>query len=369
MPYKMMIPGPVSVEENVLREMGSPVRAHHGAEWLAIYKETIDLLKLVFKTRSDVHILIGSGSAGLDAAIGSLTEPGEKVIVGKNGFFGERLCEICREYGLNIVTVDSPLGEPLDPAAFAETFDHHPDAAALIMVHLETATAIVNPLSEIALEANKRRVPVIVDAVSSLGGVPLEFDEWKIDICVSASQKCLGAPPGLATVAISQLAWEVMDAKPQRNHGWYLNLQTWRRFAEEWAEWHPYPVTMATNNILALRAGLRSLLADGIEKRIQHYTQLALRLRDGVRKLGLQPFTPDDQLAPVATAIYGPTGVPTGEIVHYLFDEHDIMISGGLGESLKDRVFRVGHMGKMINEEDIDAVLDGLAQFLSSRGL
>jgi alanine-glyoxylate transaminase/serine-glyoxylate transaminase/serine-pyruvate transaminase len=364
-----MIPGPVAVEENVLREMGSPVRAHYGAEWLAIYKETIDLLKQVYKTRSDVHILVGSGSAGLDAAIGSLTASGEKVIVGVNGFFGERLCEICREYGLNIVPVDSPLGQPLDPAAFAKAFDHHPDVAAVTLVHLETATTIVNPVAEVALEANKRQVPIIVDAVSSLGGVPLEFDEWKIDICVSASQKCLGAPPGLASIAISQRAWEVMDAKPQRNHGWYLNLQTWHRYAEDWAGWHPYPVTLATNNILALRAGLRSLLADGVEKRIESYTKLALRLRAGVRKLGLQPFTPDDQLAPVVTAIYGPTGVPTGEIVDYFLDEHDIKISGGLGEGLKDRIFRVGHMGKMINEADIDAVLDGLAQFLISRGL
>jgi alanine-glyoxylate transaminase/serine-glyoxylate transaminase/serine-pyruvate transaminase len=368
MANKMMIPGPVTVEENVLREMGSPVQPHYGPEWLEIYKETIDLLKLVFKTQADVHILVGSGSAGLDAAIGSLTMSGEKVIVGSNGFFGDRLCEICREYGLNVVTVDSPLGKPLEPAAFEKALNHHPDAAAVALVHLETATAIVNPIEEIALEANKKQVPIIVDAVSSLGGVPLEFDEWKIDICVSASQKCLGAPPGLTLLAISQRAWEVMDTKPQRNHGWYLNLQTWRRYAENWADWHPYPITMATNNILALRAGLRSLLEDGIEKRIEHYTRLALRLREGVRKLGLEPFTPDDRLAPVVTAIYGPTDVPTGEIVHYLLDEHDIKISGGLGENLTDRVFRVGHMGAMVNEADIDSVLAGLDQFLSTSG-
>jgi alanine-glyoxylate transaminase/serine-glyoxylate transaminase/serine-pyruvate transaminase len=195
------------------------------------------------------------------------------------------------------------------------------------------------------------------------------MDEWAIDICVSASQKCLGAPPGLAPVAISNRAWEIMDAKPQRNHGWYLNLQTWRQYAEEWAVWHPYPVTMATNNMLALKTGLRSLLADGIEERIERYTQLALQLREGVRKLGLQPFTPDSQLAPVVTAIYGPEGVPTGEIVQYLLEEHEIMISGGLGEGLFDRVFRVGHMGPMVNEDDINDVLQGLSQFLQLQGL
>lgn len=368
MPEKLMTPGPVPVQESVLREMGSQVRAHYGAEWTAIYKKTVELLKLVFKTQGDVHILVGSGSSGLDAAMGSLTASGEKVIVGTNGFFGDRLRQICGGYGLEVISVHAALGEPLNPSDFKKAFSLHPDAAAAALVHLETSTSVVNPVAEIAAEAKLNDIPVMIDAVSSLGGVPLAMDDWAIDICVSASQKCLGAPPGLAPIAISQRAWEIMDAKPQRNHGWYLNLQTWRQFADEWAEWHPYPVTMATNNVLALKTGLRSLLADGIEERIERYTQLALKLRDGVRRLGLQPFTPDDQLAPVVTAIYGPEGVPTGEIVQYLFEEHNIMIIGGLGEGLKDRVFRVGHMGPMINEGDIDAILQGLAQFLEIKG-
>ncbi|HEY47440.1 MAG: hypothetical protein AMJ88_02595 [Anaerolineae bacterium SM23_ 63] len=369
MPEKMMIPGPVPVQESVLREMGSQVRAHYGAEWVAIYKKTVELLKLVFKTQGDVYILVGSGSSGLDAAIGSLTASGEKVIVGTNGFFGERLRHICGGYGLEVIPVHAALGEPLNPSDFKEALSLHPDAAAVSLVHLETSTTVVNPVAEIAAEANVNNIPTIIDAVASLGGIPLAMDDWGIDICVSASQKCLGAPPGLAPIAISQRAWEIMDTKPQRHHGWYLNLQTWRQYADEWSEWHPYPVTMPTNNVLALKTGLRSLLADGIEERIERYTKLALRLRDGVRKLGLQPFTPDDQLAPVVTAIYGPEGVPTGEIVQYLIEEHGIMVSGGLGEGLHDRVFRVGHMVPMANEEDIDAVLAGLSQFLQIQGL
>ena len=364
MPEKMLIPGPVPVQESVLREMGSQVRAHYGAEWSSDYKKTIELLKLVFKTQEDVHILIGSGSSGLDAAIGSLTASGEKIIVGTNGYFGERLRQICVGYGLNVILVHAALGEPLNPSDFNKVFSLHPDAVAVAMVHLETATTIVNPVAEIAAEAKLNDIPVIIDAVSSLGGVPLAMDDWSIDICVSASQKCLGAPPGLAPIAINQHAWEIMDSKPQRNHGWYLNLQTWRQYADEWADWHPHPVTMATSNIHALKTGLRSLLAEGIEERIERSTQLALQLRDGVRKLGLQPFTPDDQLAPVITAIYGPEGVPTSEIVQYLFEEHEIMVSGGLGEGLVDRIFRVGHMGPMISEEDLDALLQGLSQFL-----
>jgi alanine-glyoxylate transaminase/serine-glyoxylate transaminase/serine-pyruvate transaminase len=361
---RLMIPGPVTVEEEVLREMGAPVQAHYGPEWTAIYNETRELMKEVFCTQGDVHILVGSGSAGLDAAIGSMVASGETIVVGRNGFFGQRLVEICRQYAIHVITVDAAPGEPLDPSAVDEALARHPEAAALAVVCLETSTTVVNPIAEISALARGHNLPLIVDAVSSLGGVPLEMDEWGIDICVSASQKCLGAPPGLAPVAISSRAWETMESKPQRGHGWYLNLENWRRYAESWGDWHPYPVTMAVSNVLALRAGLQSLLAEGLEARIQRYTSLALRLRNGVRRLGLRPYTPDDSLAPVLTAVYAPDGVRSSEIVRYLMEDHQIKISGGLGPELRDRIFRVGHMGGVIGEADIDAVLEALAAFL-----
>jgi alanine-glyoxylate transaminase/serine-glyoxylate transaminase/serine-pyruvate transaminase len=364
-----MIPGPVSVEDDVLHEMAQPVRPHYGADWTEVYDETRDLLKQVIRTRGDVHILVGSGTAALDAGIGSLTSTGEVAIVGVNGFFGDRLVEICESYGLQVVPVHAPLGEQLNPQAFGEALGRHPEAALVTLVHLETATAVLNPLQEVAQVARRHSVPVVVDAVSSLAGAPLEMDEWGIDIVASATQKGLGAPPGLGPIAISSRAWEIMDSKPDRRHGWYLNLQTWRRFATDWGAWHPHPITMATNNVMALRASLQKLLAEGLEARIARYTQLALRLRGGVRRLGLQPLTPDSELAPVLTAVYGPEGVRSSEIVKYLREEHGLRISGGLGEGLADRVFRVGHMGPRVNEQDIDLVLSGLEGFLQRRGI
>ena len=365
----LMIPGPVSVEDDVLFELSQPIRPHYGEDWTAIYNETRALLKRVFRTEGEVHILVGSGSAGLDAGIGSLTLPGEKAIVGTNGYFGERLIEICESYGLQVIPVRAKLGDPLDPAMFEAALRSHPDAALVTLVHLETATAVLNPLREIAALARQHAVPVVVDAVSSLAGAALEMDEWGIDICVSATQKGLGAPPGLGPIAISARGWEIMDSKPSRNHGWYLNLQTWRKFATEWGAWHPHPITMATNNVMALRASLNKLLAEGIDSRIKRYTRLALRLRNGVRRLGLQPLTPDEQLAPVLTAVYGPEGVPSSEIVKFLSEQHDLRISGGLGEGLAERVFRVGHMGPRVTEDDIDLVLAGLEGFLQQRGI
>ena len=359
-----LIPGPVTVEEEALREMGAPVQAHYGPEWAAAYNETRELLKDVFCTQGDVHILVGSGSAGLDAAIGSMAAPGETIVIGRNGFFGQRLVEIGRKYALHVITVDAASGEAIDPATVDDALAQHREATALAVVCLETSTTAVNPIAEISAVARRHDLPLIVDAVSSLGGIPLEMDEWGIDICVSASQKCLGAPPGLAPVAVSPRAWEVMASKPQRGHGWYLNLETWKRYDDSWGDWHPYPVTMATNNVLALRAGLRSLLAEGLEARIRRYTSLALRLREGVRRLGLQPFTPDDALAPVLTAVYVPDGIRSSEIVRYLLEAHQIRISGGLGPKLGERIFRIGHMGGVVGEADIDAVLEALAEFL-----
>jgi len=347
--------------------MGGPVRAHYGPEWTAIYGETRQLLRSVFRTQGEVHILVGSGSAGLDAAIGSLTTSGERLIVGVNGFFGERLAEIGQEYGLQVERVEAPLGEPLSAEGFRTALRRYPRAAALAAVQLETSSAVVNPVQEIAAAAAEAGVPVIVDAVSSLGGIPLEMDAWGIDVCASASQKCLGAPPGLAPVALSRRAQQIMQSKPQRGHGWYLNLQIWSRYAEDWADWHPFPITMATNTVLALRSALKRLLADGIEARIRRYTGLALRLREGVRRLGLRPFTPDERLAPVLTAIFAPDGVPSSEVVRYLYESRGIKVTGGLGQGLQDRVFRVGHMGPMVGEADIDTVLDGLAAFLAER--
>jgi alanine-glyoxylate transaminase/serine-glyoxylate transaminase/serine-pyruvate transaminase len=190
------------------------------------------------------------------------------------------------------------------------------------------------------------------------------MDGWPISICISASQKCLGAPSGLALVAVSKKAWEIMKSKPNRGHGLYLNLEIWQQFATDWAEWHPFPVTMATNNVLALRAGVQELLKEGLPARMERYRRLALRLREGVRQLGLEPYTPNEHMCPVATAIYGPKGVPTGEIVNFLFEKHNIKIAGGLGEGLANRIFRIGHMGTKTNEQDIDDVLDALSEFL-----
>ncbi len=359
---KLMIPGPIQPDPAVLDAMGSPVQAHYGPAWLKVYGRTVGLLKQVFKTEGDVFIMPGSGSAAIDACIGSALSSGEKCLVGVNGFFGERLEGIASSYGLQVVPVSAEWGEPLRAADFAEAFRAHSDAKAVIVVQLETSTTVVNPIEEISQVAHKNGAVMIVDAVSSLGGVPMEMDAWGIDLCASASQKCLGSPPGLGPVAISALGWEFIDRNPNKGHGWYSDLRVWRWYAREWGDWHPSPVTMAVNNVVALHESLEQLLAEGIPERLARYRGLALRLRNGLRSVGMPPFTPDERMAPVLTAAYAPEGVPSSQIVSYMETERHIKISGGLG-ALKETLFRVGHMSPILTEADIDEVIEALRDF------
>lgn len=358
---KLMIPGPVEPEADVMEAMGGPVVAHYGPEWTALYNETTEMLKQIFRTAGDVFLLIGSGSAAVDASIGSALATGEKIILGVNGFFGERMTLIGRAYGLDVVPVEAEWGQPLRPADFADAIRRNPDARAIGAVHLETSTTVVNPIAEIGQVAGRHGIPYIVDAVSSIGGLEMRMDDWGIDFCASASQKCLGAPPGLAPVAVGPGGWEAVERVGNPHHGWYLNLRVWREYADKWSHFHPFPTTMATNTTLALRTSVKNLLEAGIEQRLDRYCELARYLRAQLRQIGYEPFTPDEEMAPVLTGAYGPPGIPTGKIVSFVADEYDIKISGGLGERLEDKIVRIGHMTPTVGRADIDRVIEALA--------
>jgi len=361
-PYKLMIPGPIQPEDAVLAEMGKPVQPHYGPAFRDFYNETTLLLKEVFNTAGDVFILVGSGSAAIDACIGSTVPGGGKILIGINGFFGERMKSIAENYGLEVLPVTAEWGQPLSAADFEAALKKHADVRAIAAVHLETSTTIINPAEEIGAVARRHDLPFILDTVSSLGGLPVHMDDWGVDLCASASQKCLGAPPGLAPVAVGERGWELLKRTPAPGHGWYLNLNIWREYAREWADWHPFPITMATNIVAALRVGLDGLMAEGIEVRQERYRALALRLRDGLRRISMPPYTPDERMASVITAAYGPDGVPTSSIVEYMAEVQHIKIAGGLGAS-KDKIFRIGHMSPTVTPEDIDEVVEALAAF------
>lgn len=367
-PYKMMIPGPVEVDADVLDAMGSPVQPHYGPEWKEFYGQTINILKQVFNTKGDVFLMVGSGTAGLDACMGSGFSTGDKILVGINGFFGDRLLSIAESYGLQAIPVRAEWGKPLTAAQFEMAYQQNPDACGAAIVHLETSTTILNPIQEIGPVIRRHGGIFMVDAVSSLGGVPFSMDDWCIDLCASATQKCLGAAPGLAPVAVGPRGWEAIDKNPKKAHGWYGDLSVWRWYAANWGDWHPSPVTMATNNVAGLNVSLNQLMTEGIPTRLERYRSFAMRLRSGLRAIGLQPFTPDELMTPVLTAVYCPPDIKSGEIITYLANEYKIKISPGLGE-MKEKIFRIGHMSPVLQEKDIDFVLEALGKFMQSHGL
>lgn len=361
-PIKLMIPGPVEVHPDVLKAVSNPVEPHYGAAWIDKYARVIALLKQIFNTKNDVFLMAGSGTCAIDACIGSALRSGEKVIIGNNGFFGDRLVSIAKANALNVVEVAGEWGKSIEGDVVREALLKNPDAKMVAVVHCETSTSVLNPIDEIGEVVKDSDAIFMVDAVSSLGGVPYNGDGWSIDLCASATQKCLGALPGLAPVSVSEKAWHLINCPGEIGHGWYTNLRTWKKYASEWGDWHPTPVTMPTNLVNGLLVSLEQLASEGIQSRMARYRALALQLRKGLWEAGMPPFTPDEEMNPVLTAAFSPEGIDSRAIVDYLLKEDNIQISGGLGH-LKNRVFRIGHMSPVISEEDIKKLIDALKAF------
>ncbi len=366
--FKLFIPGPGEVPDDVLDAMGQPVMRHYGVEWMEVYNETVALLKQAFQTQNDLYIVPGPGSAAMDMAFGSLLAAGQKIIVGMNGYFGDRLYHIGESYGLQVVPVTAPLGQPVSPGDLRQALREHPDALAVAVVHHETGTTVMNPLRELAQVTKEAGRALIVDAVSSLGGVDVPVDAWGIDVCVTAANKCLECPPGLALISISPLAWELVDKNTATGHGWYLNLKTWRKYATEWAGWHPYPVTLPTNNILALRTSLRHIFSQGLESHWAKHARAARAVREGLRNLGVEMFVPDEYASPIATAVLARPEFPVADLLHWLADEHGIVVGGGLAE-LSGKIFRVGHLGKANTREYLLDFIFAVEDFLRLKGI
>jgi alanine-glyoxylate transaminase / serine-glyoxylate transaminase / serine-pyruvate transaminase len=362
---KLMIPGPVDVSDSVIAAMATQVVPHYGTEWTALYKETTTALKSVFHTEGDVFLLVGSGTCGLDAAINSLFVPGEKVIVTMNGFFGDRIAQLARAHGLSIVEAVAEWGSPVDPNSMDGLLSADKGIAGIIAVHHETSTGVLNPIRELGGVARKHNVPLLVDGVSSLGGEELQMDEWGVDICVTASNKCLESVPGVSPVAVSANAWKVMQGKQFNAPGWYLNLRLWKQYQEEWGNWHPAPVTMATNTVIALNAALEELFKEGLDNRIKRYKETALFFRQEINLLGFDLFVSGGYASSCISSVCCLPDMDISSFISYLLEEKNIHIAGGLGQT-KGVIFRVGHMGKAGSRLYTETLLKAVKDYRSN---
>jgi alanine-glyoxylate transaminase/serine-glyoxylate transaminase/serine-pyruvate transaminase len=367
-PYKLFIPGPVSVDDDVLEALSRPVMRHYGPEWMDVYNETTSLLKQVFQTRNDVFMVPGPGTAGLEMAIGSLLDTGQKVIVCHNGFFGERLATVAECNGLNVVHVSAPSGLPIVPDDLVQALREHPDAQVVVVVHHETTTTVMNPVRELAQAVREAGRVLVVDAVSSLGGVDVPVDAWGLDVCATAVNKCLECPPGLALVSVSPRAWEMVNRHTATNHGWYLNLKTWRKYADEWGSWHPSPVTLPTNNIIALRASLRKIMTVGLPEHFAKHARASRAVRAGLSNMGFPLFVPDEFASPLVTALKPRPEFSAHDLQAWLAQERGLYIGGGIGE-LAGQILRIGHIGKAASREYVMDLLFAIEEFLRFKGI
>lgn len=372
---RMMIPGPVEAEDNVLAAIGSQTQPHYGAQWVELHSKTTSHLKRLFNTQHDVLLMPGAGTLAIESALTSLVPRGNSIVVLNNGFFGNRTAQMIEACGIHTLQVKAPWGQPFDPDDVrsqlkemlpqAEADGHA--AVAMAIIHHETSTGMLNSLPEMTAIAKEFGLAVIVDAVASLGGVPMKMDEWNIDVCVSVANKCIGAPPGIAVIGVSPHAWELIEANPSK-HGWYLDLRTWHWHMQNWGDWHPTPSTISSNNVAALLTALENIESKGFEKHFESIEWAADCLREGMAELGFHLFPDPAHAAPIISAMKRRPDINSADFRDYLLQVHNLMIAGGLGE-LKADVIRVGHMGRAKEPEYIEALLEATRAYLDEMDL
>lgn len=365
---KLFIVGPVDVFDDTLEAMGAQVVAHYGDDFVGLYRDTQDMLRKVLGASGDVFLMPGPGTAGLDACMGSMLQTGERVFVPVSGFFSDRLAAVAKGSGLEPVVEEFEWGAPVDPDKVRQRLAREKGIAAMAFVHHETSTGVLNPLEELAETAHDFGIPVIVDAVASAGGVPIDVDGWGVECLVTVANKALETPPGVGIVSVSKRAWERVDRGGPRNHGWYLDLKTWRDYDVRWADWHPYPVTLPTSMVKALNVGLKRILTGGLDRHFARFVAAAESVRQGLRQMGFTMVVDGEHACPVVSAVRARPEFSVAEMSAYLLKEHDLMIAGGIGP-LHGKMFRVGHMGKAATPEYTDEFLSAVKDFLATKGL
>jgi len=356
----LMGPGPSNPYPEVTSALVRPVLGHLDPEFLALLEETCDRLRRVFATSNSLTLpLSGTGSAGMEASMVNFVRPGDPVVVGVNGLFGERLCEVAARQGADVIRVEAPWGRPLDPQAMLAA---HPAPALIAVVHAETSTGVRNDVAP--LGAGKGDALLLVDMVTSLGGIEVAVDEWGVDVAYSGTQKCLGVPPGLAPITVSDRARERLVPRPS---SWYLDLTLLSRYVEGGEGGRVYHHTAPVTMIGALHAGLGALEEEGLSAAWARHQACGSLLADGLTELGLELFAPADHRLPQLVTVVVPDDLPGGldeaGCRRMLLDRYGIEIGAGAGP-LAGKIWRIGCMGHTARPRNVVALLSALGDIL-----
>lgn len=364
LPVRILLgPGPSTVHPRVLKAMSMPLLGHLDPEFLDIMNETTVLLQGVFETKNHQTMAMpGTGSAGMEAVFVNLLEPGDKVIICVHGLFGERMVDIAGRIGCSVVKVESAWGEPIDPGKVKTALAANPEAKMLAIVQAETSTGVYQPLEEIAALVDDAGLLFVVDAVTSLGGMEVGVDKYKIDAVYSGTQKNLSVPPGLSPVSFSERALQVLDSRKSKVQSWYLDLSMIRQY---WGQERFYHHTAPISMIYALREGLRMIEAEGLKAVTDRHLVLGRSLQAGLTAMGLEMVVKEEKFRlPNLTSVFIPEGINDLEVRSRLLNEYNIEIGGGLGR-YKGKAWRIGLMGYSCNRGNVILFLAALEAILS----
>ena len=359
----LMGPGPSDVSDRVLRSLGSPTVGHLDPYYLHIMDRTRDLLRRVFGTANEMTIAVsGTGSAGMEAAVVNLIEPGDEMVVCVNGVFGTRMRDVAQRCGAQVHAVEVDWGGSVPADAVADALRDHPKTKVVGMVHAETSTGAHSPVEQISAATHDAGALLVVDTVTSLGGMDVRVDDWRVDACYSGTQKCLSCPPGLAPITFSPAAISAIDARKTKVQSWYLDISMLRDY---WGSDRVYHHTAPVNMTYALYEALRMIIEEGIDQRIARHTLNHHALRAGLEAMGIG-YVPQNSLTTL-NAVHIPGGVDDVAVRGRLLEDYGIEIGGGLGP-FKGKAWRIGLMGMASTKRNVTMFLAALETILADQG-
>jgi alanine-glyoxylate transaminase / serine-glyoxylate transaminase / serine-pyruvate transaminase len=353
-------PGPSNPFPEVVEALTRPVLGHLDPEFLDLLDETCDRLRTVFATRNALTLPVsGTGSAGMEACFVNLVEPGDTVIVGVNGVFGERMCDVAKRCGATVERIDEEWGRALEPQRLLDAQRRLPHARLVAVVHAETSTGVHNEVAPLAALRETDSL-FLLDTVTSLGGLPVDVDGWGVDACYSGTQKCLGVPPGLAPVTFSERATARMQARSTPVQSWYLDLGLIGAYVGASRKYHhTAPISM----VYALHAGLGVLLEEGLANSWARHARVGARLQRALADMGFGLFAEDGRRLPQLTSTLVPDGVDEAGTRKALLETYGIEVGGGLGQ-LAGKGWRIGLMGHNARDRSVVALLGALQELL-----
>jgi len=365
-PERLLLgPGPSPVHPRVLRAMSAPLLGHLDPAFVQMMEEVKDLLRVVFATTNPLTIPIsGTGSAGMEACLVNLLEPGDEFVVGVNGVFGTRMAEVAERAGALVRRVEAPWGHVIRPEQIAAALGNTTKPKLVAVVHAETSTGAWQPLPDIAALAHRHGALMLADCVTSLGGAPVLIDEWGIDAAYSGTQKCLSCPPGLSPVTFGPRAVDVVKARKTKVQSWYLDLSL---LAQYWGEERVYHHTAPISMNYALREALRLVVEEGLEPRFARHRKNHEALAAGLTAMGLALAAEQGHRLPMLNAVTVPDGVDEARVRTRLLKDDGIEIGGGLGP-MKGKVWRIGLMGESSRRAHVLTVLAALEDALRADG-